>query len=126
MVDIFSPLHYCMGVIREGLMAVREEYIPENNLVVLLFLLLVTGGLYYFWWIVRISRTFRDNPVSNVLLTIFTCGLWGLYLNLRYMQKSEELNSRDMKWFMAIFLFIPVIAVLIIQNNINEKYFPGR
>lgn len=107
-------------------MAVREEYIPENNLVVLLLLLLVTGGLYYFWWMVRISRTFRDNPVSNVLLAIFTCGLWGLYLNLRYMQKSEELNSRDMKWFMAIFLFIPPIAVLIIQNNINEKYFPGR
>jgi hypothetical protein len=107
-------------------MTVREEYIPENNLVVLLLMLFVTGGLYYFWWMVRTSKAFGDNPVSNVILTIFTVGLWGLYLNLRYMQKSEELNNRDMKWFMIVFLFIPVIAVLIIQNNINEKYFPGR
>ena len=107
----------------EVTMTVREEYIPENNLVVLLLLLFVTCGLYYFWWLVRISRMFHDNSVSNVLLTIFTCSLWGLSLNMRYLQKSEELNGREMKWYMVFFL---PIAVLIIQNNINEKYFPGR
>ncbi len=104
-------------------MTVREEFVPENNLVVLLLLLIVTAGLYYFWWLVRISRVFHDNPVSNVLLTMFTLGLWGLYLNLRYMQKSEEINGRNMNWYMIFFL---PIAVLIIQNNINEKFFPGR
>ena len=104
-------------------MTVREEYIPENNLVVLLFLLIVTCFLYYFWWLVRVSKVFHDNPVSNVVLTLCTFGIWGLYLNLRYLQKSEELNGRDVKWYM--FFFLP-IAVLIIQNNINEKYFTGR
>ena len=104
-------------------MTVREEYIPENNLVVLLLLLIMTGGLYYFWWLVRVSRMFHDNPVSNVLLTLFTFSLWGIYLNMRYLQKSEEINGREMKWFMLFFL---PMAVLIIQNNINEKYFPGR
>ena len=104
-------------------MTVREEYIPEYNLVVLMLLLVVTGGLYFYWWLVRVSKMFHDNPVSNVVLTILTLSLWGWYISLRYLQKSEELNGREMKWFMIFFL---PISVLIIQNNINEKYFPGR
>jgi len=100
-----------------------DEYIPENNLVVLFLLFILTGGLYYFWWMARISRVFNDDPVINVLLTIFTIGIWGIYLNLKYMQKSENINGRDMKWFM--FLFLP-ISPIIIQHNVNEKYFPGR
>ena len=107
-------------------MTVREEFVPENNLVVLLLLFIVTIGLYYFWWMVRISKVFHDNPVSNVFLTVFTCGLWGFYLNLRYLQKSEELNGRTINWYIVFFLPIVPIAMLIIQNNINEKYFPGR
>jgi MFS superfamily sulfate permease-like transporter len=104
-------------------MEAKTEYMPENNLVVLLLLLLLTGGLYYFWWLVRASRIFGDNPVSNVMLVIFTAGLWAIYLNLKYMQKSEEINSRDMKWYMVLFL---PMSVLIIQNNINERFFPGK
>ena len=104
-------------------MTVREEYIPEYNLVILRLVFAVTGSLYYFWWLVRVSRMFHENPVSNVVLTIMTCSLWGWYLCLKYMQKSEELNGREMKWYMIFFL---PISVLIIQNNINEKYFPGR
>ena len=100
-----------------------EEYIPENNLVVLFILFILTGFLYYFWWLARVSRIFGDDPVMNILLTVFTAGLWGLYLNMRYMQKSEMMNDRDVKWYMIIFL---PLAPLIIQNNINEKFFPGR
>ena len=97
--------------------------IPENNLIILLLLLIFSLNLYYFWWLARVSRLFGNNPVSNVLLVIFTFGFWGIYLNLKYMQKSEELNQREMKWYMIF--FIP-ISTLIIQNNINEKYHPGR
>ena len=100
-----------------------EEYIPENNLVVFLLLLVLTGCLYYLWWIARVSKIFGDDPVINVLMTIFTAGIWGLYLNLKYLQKSEIVNGRDTKWFMI--LFLPLLP-LIIQHNINEKYFPGR
>jgi len=99
------------------------DYIPENNLVVMFLLFILTLGLYYFWWLARVSRVFGDDPVMNILLTIFTCGLWGLYLNLKYLQKSEILNGRDIKWFMI--LFFPILPV-IIQHNINEKFFPGR
>lgn len=101
----------------------NHEYKAEDNLVVLLLLLIITGGFYYFWWLVRVSKLFGDDPVSNVMLVVFTLGIWSIYLSLKYMQKSEEINSRDMKWYMV--LFIP-LSVLIIQNNINEKFHPGR
>jgi hypothetical protein len=49
-----------------------------------------------------------------------------LYLNFKYLQKSEIINGRDVKWFMVIFLPVsPVILPVIIQHNINEKYFSG-
>jgi hypothetical protein len=100
-----------------------DEYIPENNLVVLFLLFILTLGLYYFWWLARISRVFNDDPVINILLTVFTFGIWGIYLSLKYLQKSEMLNGRDVKWYMIFFvLFMPII----IQHNLNEKYFPGR
>ena len=100
-----------------------EEYIPENNLVVLFLLILLTAGLYYFWWLSRASRVFGDDPVMNIVLTVFTVGLWSLYVNLKYMQKSEMINGRDIKWYMIFFL---PLSPIIIQHNINEKYFPGR
>ncbi|MBN2040547.1 MAG: hypothetical protein JW864_10915 [Spirochaetes bacterium] len=99
------------------------DYYPENNLIVLLLLFLLTAGLYLFWWIARVSRIFDDNPVSNIFLIIFTGGIWYVYLSLKYMHKSEQLNNRDLKWYM--FFFVP-ISFLIIQNNINERYFPGK
>lgn len=99
------------------------DYYPENNLIVLLLLFILTAGLYLFWWIVRVSKVFDDNPVSNIFLIVFTCGIWYIYLSLKYMQKSEQLNNRDLKWYM--FFFVP-ISFLIIQNNINERYFPGK
>ena len=100
-----------------------EEYIPENNLVVLLLLFIITGGLYYFWWLARVSKIFGDDPVINILLTIFTVGIWSLYVNLKYLQKSEIINGRDIKWFIVIFL---PISPIIIQHNINEKVFSHR
>ena len=103
-----------------------DEYIPENNLVVLFFLMIITCGIYYFWWLTRVSKLFNDDPVINILLTIFTGGIWGLYLNLKYLQKSEFLNGRDAKWYMILFLPLLLIFPIFIQHNINEKYFPGR
>ncbi len=101
----------------------KEEYIPEDNLVVMFLLFILTAGLYYFWWLARASKIFSDNPVSNILLVLLTAGIWSLYINIKYMQKSEEINGREMKWHMV--LFVP-ISPLIIQHNINERFFPGR
>ena len=105
----------------EALMKV--ENVPENNLIVLFLLMAFTGGLYYFWWLARMSRVFNDKPVSNIFLVFLTFGLWSLYINMKYMQKSEELNGRDLKWYMILFL---PISFLIVQHNVNERYYPGR
>ena len=96
---------------------------PENNLVVLFLLVILTAGLYYFWWLARVSKIFNDNPVSNIVLAVFTGGMWILYINCKYMQKSEELNGRHLPWYMIVFL---PIAFMIVQHNVNEKYYPGR
>ena len=104
----------------------KIDNIPENNLVVLLLLTILTSGIYLFWWLARVSRVFNDNPVTNILLVIFTVGVWFIYINIKYLQKSEELNGREMSWFMVFFVTILPISFLIIQHNINEKYFPGR
>lgn len=101
----------------------KTEYIPENNLVVLFLLFVLTGGLYYFWWLARVSRIFNDNPISNILLVLLTIGAWSVYINVKFIQKSEEINGREMKWYMVFFL---ILAPLIVQHNINEKFFPGR
>lgn len=99
------------------------EYIPEDNLVVLFVLMVCTVGLYCFWWIARVSRIFNDNPVINILLIILTGGLWLIYLTIKYMQKSEMLNGRQMPWYMILFL---PLGFLIIQHNINERYFTSQ
>jgi len=123
----------------------KLENIPENNLVVLFLLTILSGGLYLFWWIARVSRIFDDSPVNNILLIIIPLALafgghfflhtidiyttiaagfiWFFYLNIKYLQKSEQLNGREMPWFMVIFL---PISFLVIQHNINEKYYPGK
>jgi uncharacterized membrane protein YjgN (DUF898 family) len=103
-----------------------DEYIPENNLVVLFLLMIITCGLYYFWWLARVSRAFEDDPIINILLTVFSLGIWSLYLNLKYLQKSEMMNGRDVKWYMILFLPCIIIFPIIIQHNLNEKFFPGR
>ena len=103
-----------------------KDYIPENNLFVLFLLMILTCGLYYFWWLARVSRIFGDDPVINILLSVFTCGVWAFYINLRYLQKSESLNERDLKWVMIIFPPFWLLLPIIIQHNINEKFFAGR
>ena len=99
------------------------EYIPEDNLVVLFILVLCTGGLYYFWWLARVSRIFNDSPVINILLGVLTGGIWIVYCTIKYMQKSEMLNGRQMPWYMILFL---PLGFLIIQHNINERYFTSQ
>ncbi len=96
------------------------KIIPEDNPVILFLLLIFSFGLYYFVWLARMSRLFNDNPTSNIILFIMTAGIWGLYLNIRYLQKSEELNKRDFKWFFLLFVLLGPLPMLIIQNNVSE------
>lgn len=100
----------------------RRKYTirPEDNAVILFLLLIFSFGLYYFVWLARISRLFNDNPTSNIILSVLTAGVWAVYLNIRYLQKSEELNKRDFKWYFLLFIWLLPLPVLIIQNNISE------
>lgn len=96
------------------------KLLPEDNAVILFLLIIFSAGLYYFVWLARISRIFNDNPHTNIILTFLTAGIWGLYLNIRYLQKSEELNHREFKWHYLLFVPILPLPPLMIQNNISE------
>jgi len=120
-----------------------EEYTPEDNLFVLFLLMILTGGLYYFLWLAKTSKFFGDDSTANVLIALFTIAggaavfyftgnifmavalgaIWVLYLNMRYFHKSELLHKRATLWCMALLLPVLPLALLMIQNNINEKRF---
>ena len=97
-----------------------NKYTSEN-LIVFTILMVCTAGLYSLIWLGRTSASFNDDPTTNVVMTVVTCGLWGLVLNLRYVQLSEELNGRTIQWYNAILVLIqPFLGPLMIQQNLNE------
>ena len=61
-----------------------EKYTSENLIV--FTILMVCTGLYSLIWLGRTSASFNDDPTTNVVMTVVTSGLWGLVLNLRYVQ----------------------------------------
>ncbi len=105
----------------------QKKY-TEENLIVLLILLVATGGLYSFVWIARVSREFGDDAVTNVILGIISGGAWLLFLYLRYMDRSERINGREMQWYYALLIFFSfgLAAPLMIQFNLNENVEAGR
>lgn len=99
-----------------------EKRYTEENLIVLLVLMVATGGLYAFVWIARVSREFGDDCVTNVILSIMSGGAWLLFLYLRYMDKAERMNGREMQWYYALLIFfsLGLAAPAMIQFNLNE------
>ncbi len=99
-----------------------ENRYTEENLIVLLVLMVSTGGLYAFVWIARVSREFGDDSVTNVILSLMSGGAWLLFLYLRYMDKAERLNGREMQWYYALLIFFSfgMAAPAMIQFNLNE------
>jgi len=94
----------------------------RENLIVLTALIVASIGTYSFVWIARASRTFGDDPVTNVVLSIVTGGGWLLFLYLRYLSKAEQLNGREVPWYYVIFVLLSVgfLAPLMIQLDLNE------
>jgi hypothetical protein len=94
----------------------------SENLIVFTILMVCTLGMYGLIWLGRTSASFSDDPTTNVVMAVVTCGMWNLVLNLRYFARSEELNGRQVQWYNAIIVIMggPLIGPLMIQQNINE------
>jgi len=63
-----------------------------------------------------------DDPVTNVVLGLVSFGAWLIFLYLRYMDRVEKLNGREMAWYYAVLIFMSfgVAGPLMIQFGINE------
>ncbi len=100
-----------MAVIYDG-----KEF-RKLNLTVFGLLIIVTFPVYYLIWQSRISRAMKMDPLTNILLTIFTAGAWALYLHIKWIQDTAEINKDNLTWLELIFAM--VVAPMVIQNNIN-------
>ena len=89
----------------------------ELNLIVLGLLSIITFPLYYLIWQARISKAMKMDPIMNIILTVATAGLWALYLHIKWIQDTAEINDDNLTW-LELVLALPV-APLVIQNNIN-------
>jgi energy-converting hydrogenase Eha subunit C len=94
----------------------------EENLMILMTLLICTFGAYSLIWLARTSKAFGDDPVTQVVMTVLSGGVWGLVLNLRYLDMAERLNGRDLAWYNAILAIfpLPLMGTMMVQLNLNE------
>ena len=94
----------------------------DENLMILLILLTCTFGAYGLIWLARTSKAFGDDPTTQVVMTILSGGVWGLILNLRYLDMAERLNGRNLAWYNAILATfpLPLMGPMMVQLNLNE------
>lgn len=77
--------------------------ITERNSIVVIVASLLTCGIYYLFWLYSTTKELRDalqddsiKPGQDLLLTIFSCFLWSIYVEYRNSQKVHAaLLSRD-------------------------------
>ena len=103
-----------------------DRYTSEN-LIVFTTLMVCTGGLYSLIWLGRTSASFDDDPTTNVVMTLVTCGAWAMVLNLRYLGLSESLNGRSFQWYNPVLVLLGgmLLGPLMIQQNVNEYMSKG-
>ena len=114
--------------------------VQERNSVLVLFLPLVTCGIYFYYWIYQTSEELRRatgdesiNPGTDLILTIVTCGLWGLFVEYRNAQKVHSIlvaqnpNRKDQSQTILILniaaFFVGItglIAMFMVQEELNQ------
>jgi len=119
-----------MGGPMMGPNAVFEERAP----VTVLLLAFVTCSIYLLIWKYKTTEELRIatgdnsiNPVLDLVLSIFTCGIWAIYTDYRNAKKAHELFQRyriqreDRSTLMLILgIFgLAIISPLIMQEEYN-------
>ncbi|MBI2895509.1 MAG: DUF4234 domain-containing protein [Deltaproteobacteria bacterium] len=104
---------------------------------VVLILTLITCGLYGLLWLWQVGTELeqhlgRDdvNPGLDVLFTVLTVGLWGIYLMYRYpqllieAQRKAGLAPHDVSVVSVILaaLGLPYVSMVLIQIELNKVW----
>ncbi len=77
-------------------LAWRPGVITERSGAMVVLLGIITCGIYHFIWLHKTSDELREatsdtgiNPGVDLILVLITCGLWGLFLLYRNVQKVQ-------------------------------------
>lgn len=105
----------------------------KRNISISLILCFVTFGIYYIYWLYKIDQELseelgNDNlPVYDILLIIFTLGLYGYYL---YYRNGKQINLLEDKYglqindnlilYVVLCIFqLDIIVLMMQQQQIN-------
>ena len=111
----------------------RNTMLVKRNISISLILCFVTFGIYYIYWLYKIDQELseelgNDNmPVYDILLIIFTLGLYGYYL---YYRNGKQINLLENKYglqindnlilYVVLCIFqLDIIVLMMQQQQIN-------
>ncbi len=113
--------------------------IKERNIGLCIILSIVTCGIYGLYW--YICLTDDTNTAANaegpsgivaLLLTLVTCNLYSIYWGYKQGEKidaakqSRGMESSDSKvLYLILYLFIPIVAWVLMQNELNKMATPA-
>lgn len=104
----------------------------KRNLFVMFFLILITGTLYFFYWLYKTKE--EINKIGGTIPTFWFAILpfFNFYFDYRYAQDfvkcvkhQENSTGLEVAYFLLI-VFLPIIAPLIIQNDLNNYQVNSR
>lgn len=109
----------------------------ERNVVLWLVLSIFTACIAPLVWMYLLAQDInrhggrdRLNPVLDIVLTFLTCGFWALYVYYKYAdayceivrEEGGEVRSDLPVLCLIIGFFISPVALLILQNELNEHW----
>lgn len=112
-----------------------QENIRNPGIVVLLGV--VTCGIYYLYWIGKTSSAINRylgeeelSPTLDVVLSIFLCGIWPIYLSYRYpklivkMQEQAGIEQNDISIVSLVLGIFElwVVSSALIQIELNKVW----
>ncbi|MGX8850233.1 DUF4234 domain-containing protein [Amedibacillus sp. YH-ame10] len=100
----------------------------KRSLVSMVILSIITCGimqLVYFYQVmsdINYASKENDTAGTDLLLTIITCGLWGIYCYWKYSKKLVNLGGEDNSIINVILavLGFQIISLVILQSSINN------
>lgn len=108
--------------------------IQQRNIAVCIILSFITCGIYGFYWLAcltndanTVSGTNGTSGGMTVLLTIVTCNIYGLYWGYKQGEKIDLAkqkrgipSSNSNVLYLLLCLFIPIVAWVLMQNELNN------
>ena len=107
-----------------------------RNPALVLILGIVTCGIYLWYWIYCIGSELKGylddesiNPGLDTLLSVL-CGVYMLYVFYNYSKKIYQAQVKagipdaqdNAVLYLIIGLFVPVVTILLMQNEINKVW----